>query len=376
MKRIVPTRGFTIIELLVVISIISLLIGILLPAVGKARDNARVSVSKSNLRQLGVAMHSYASDWADRQFTPVRDTMGAYGSVSEYNSQVYGAPDNPDVPDRFEVHPPIMWGWGSEGWLWCYIMNSAGHHWAIQAINFTGGAKYFGWFRFPNIKPIHSYLGGKVYDPVFYAPKDRLSLAAAEPCMDDPGEFVGGQQGSPGGPCNPPIWCTYCWSPAAMFNPEVMRPDDDNLPQSQRGFQRPFDLPSGFRVPSMSQVQYPTLKTHMLEHQWLQNVEVECNSAFDPFASVLDCEPFYFNHALTSHPVTLFYDAHVSLVGVLEAMLADKRHDKQVGYGLWSRDTPLGDDGYMIDVGYDFAQASFHILTTSGALGRDILGKE
>ncbi len=123
MKRIVSTRGFTIIELLVVISIIALLIGILLPAVGKARDNARVSVSKSNLRQMGVAMHSYASDWADRQYTPVRDTLGVYGSVSQYNSQVYGAPDNTNVPDRYEVHPPIMWGWGSEGHMWCYIMN-------------------------------------------------------------------------------------------------------------------------------------------------------------------------------------------------------------------------------------------------------------
>ncbi len=75
------TRGFTIIELLVVISIISLLIGILLPAVGKARDTARVSVSKSNLRQLGVAMHSYASDWAERQYTVAVDTLGAYDSV-------------------------------------------------------------------------------------------------------------------------------------------------------------------------------------------------------------------------------------------------------------------------------------------------------
>ncbi|MHC4414935.1 MAG: type II secretion system protein [Planctomycetota bacterium] len=362
-------HGFTIIELLVVISIIALLIGILLPAVGKARDNARVSVSRSNLRELGVAMHNYSADWEDRQYTPVRDTIGAYGSVQNYNTQVYGSPDG-DLDPRWQVHPPIIWGIGSEGHIWCYVMSSSGHHWAIEPINFGGGAAYFGWFRFPNTKAIFQYLGGKSYDQVFYAPKDRLSLAAAEPCMDDPGETVGTD------PCNPPIWTTYCWSPAAMYDPNVFRPDDPDLPSEKRGFQDPWSLPSGFRVPSMSQIKYPGLKTHMLEHQWLQNVEVECNPAFDPWGSVLDCEPYYFNHALTSQPVTLFYDAHVSFVGAHEAMLADRRHENQAGYGLWSRDTPFGEDGYMIDVGYDFAETSFHILTTEGPLGRDVLGKE
>jgi type II secretory pathway pseudopilin PulG len=365
--------AFTIIELLVVISIIALLISILLPAVGKARDNAKVAVSRSNLRELGNAMYQYAADWQDRQYTPSRDTLASYGSdhasaIAAYNQQ-FGPPDS-DIPERYQVHPPIMWGWGAEGWMWCYIFNGGIHSWSVMPIHFEGGVKYFGWFRFPNVKAIHNYLGGKSYDPVFYAPKDYLSLRAAEPCMEDPGEAVGGDPDNPGGPCNPPIWCTYVWSPAALFGSGVLRNED------QGGFQDPFALPSGLRVPSMSQVRYPDLKTHMLEHQWLQNVEVNCNPAFNPFGSVLDCEPYYFNHALTSQPVTLFYDGHVAMTGAHEAMLADRRHKAQFGYGLWSRDTPMGTDGYMIGIGYDFAETSYAILTTDGAQGRDILGKE
>ncbi|MHC4774704.1 MAG: type II secretion system protein, partial [Planctomycetota bacterium] len=80
------SEGFTIIELLVVVSIIALLVGILLPAIGKARDNARVNTSKSNLRQIGIAHQTYAADWADRHVTYVRDNLGLYGGdVVAYN---------------------------------------------------------------------------------------------------------------------------------------------------------------------------------------------------------------------------------------------------------------------------------------------------
>jgi prepilin-type N-terminal cleavage/methylation domain-containing protein/prepilin-type processing-associated H-X9-DG protein len=103
-------RGFTLIELLVVIAVIALLIGLLLPAVQAAREAARRAQCTNNLKQFGLAMHSYHQTYD--VFPP--------GYVSgTRNNLVTGQETGPG------------WGWGT------FILNELEQKALYNAVNFS-----------------------------------------------------------------------------------------------------------------------------------------------------------------------------------------------------------------------------------------------
>jgi prepilin-type N-terminal cleavage/methylation domain-containing protein len=382
--------GFTIVELLVVISIIALLVGILVPAVNKARDTAKMTQSKSNLHQVTIAMANYSADWNGDHFTSAPPDLSAGARrglpVETARQQMVGGstPIGIRLGERSQADD-----------TWVYFLNNiegvvpyafySGNTAAAVSLGRAPMAG-FGTWRYPNALQVAEYMNGLPLHKAYFSPKDNIALRALEGCDSLNGSMCVSSVGAGiwGGD---PAWnsnmilapSSYCISPAMMYNAQVYawNPDSDE----EITFTDPMDINTGFRPSTIDQAQFPNLKSWLMEHYWLQNPVTDCGlnwdgSWFANLGSCWDgCEPFHFNNSYKSAPITAFSDGHV---GTFEVAQAD-RDDALVGQsnemGLWHRFTGDGVNGYFNGRGSDWINWSGHTHTTGGIKGRDILGK-
>ncbi|MGI9013045.1 MAG: type II secretion system protein [Phycisphaerales bacterium] len=336
-------RGFTLVELLVVISIIALLIGILLPAIGKARDSSKVTISLTNLKNFGTAHATYSSEWNGRQWTTCPDDLSI--KISGYQMDYSANPVIPRVPLGFDQDGNFY---------------ATGRGWAIQPMWYTSNCS-LGSFRAFHTQPFNHYLNDKVYDRIFWAPKDYTINENIFEFQANPSQWPGGS--------TPFYFSTYCSSVAAQVSPDVYRGG------IQGPSQRAKDLPAGHRAPNYGSCLYPDLKTHMLEHYWLQR---------NPSESIPNTSgvPWFFNMGPDSSPATLFYDGHARLMSVREAVASSRRVIAQAGnntaFALDADDPAcFGSSGYFENYAYNGATTeinSYHVFTRDGIRGRDTTG--
>ena len=128
--------GFTLVELLVVISIIALLIALLLPALAAARNLAESTVCLSNLRQCGLALQEYADE----------------------NAGVIAVGGNPT-----EWAPPYPWTYFIDG---------------QEMTGANGGAYYGGHYISPDSTALHCPLNGTQGTGVWWGPPDQCGTYA------------------------------------------------------------------------------------------------------------------------------------------------------------------------------------------------------
>ncbi|MEZ6318100.1 MAG: type II secretion system protein [Phycisphaerales bacterium] len=163
MHRRTPRLGFTLVELLVVIAIIAVLIAVLIPGLGRARDWAKTVKCLSNQRQIGIAWGSYVADyqeypWGER---PKESLLGTLAS---------------DHPYRY-YSIQMQWGWGGVHW---YGVDDNGEPILNDALGIP----------VPGKRPVNPYLGGTVIteqggEP-FLCPADFGLSIANHPEKDTP----------------------------------------------------------------------------------------------------------------------------------------------------------------------------------------------
>ncbi|MGE3809279.1 MAG: type II secretion system protein, partial [Gemmataceae bacterium] len=108
-----PRKGFTLVEMLVVIAVIMILIALLLPAVQKVREVARSTSCKNNLHQIGYAYRNWQATMGRTNLSPYNWTKDLLKYV-ENNEQLYRCPSDLKVASAtgvgFSTSANVLYG--------------------------------------------------------------------------------------------------------------------------------------------------------------------------------------------------------------------------------------------------------------------------
>ena len=423
-RQTTPRTGFTLVELLVVISIIALLVGILLPAISRARDNAMVGQSKSNIRNVRVASDMYMNDHNGRGWNgcPANLSNGPKGEwtgISAQNALIawrnrYWTMQDGGLGGKMIIPPGIQPCETTGGRQWFVDLTTCAEVDQVIPYCFGEGLSVSprgyarqGTYRFPNSRQMAEYMEDKCYNKVFWSPKDRVITRELQYCWDADGSTCATTlNGDLEGEYTVDIPflmvpSSYSFSPPNMMNSYCYRkPKASESPTD--AFTDPMAIPGGFRQNTLAQCKFSSNKTYLMETHWLQNLTTgECGArwgdstygyhypAGDDNASTWSydgCYPHYFNASWRSSPVAAMCDGSITQISV---ELAEK-HDYVVAgqngstgdvasyKGLWHRGV-AGDleNGFFIECRSDWAQWSGHVMTTGGMCeGRDILPED
>jgi prepilin-type N-terminal cleavage/methylation domain-containing protein/prepilin-type processing-associated H-X9-DG protein len=148
-------RAFTLIELLVVIAIIAILAAILFPVFAKAREAARATQCKSNMKQLALGLSMYVQDYDELYLNRSTPWVGGTGSHWGYaiqpyikNLGVHRCPSNPQGMALVSAAPPVGSGlqqlprsYGINAW---FVGNDVNNHLAMASITDPADRIVFG----------------------------------------------------------------------------------------------------------------------------------------------------------------------------------------------------------------------------------------
>jgi len=346
-------RAFTIVELLVIVAVVGVLLAALIPTVHRLRSDSGQIVSASNLQHLAFSHAMYSASSNGRQPTWVPDDLGLFGGNIQAYAATLGCPSQ------------HILGFGANQGLWGYYLPcgvSTGN-WGNVVFYQPNSLSSVGTgaFRSPGSQAFSTYVDGRYYSPLLYAPNDTATYGFASPMFGFQGQFTLLDAPSPA-----VVQSSYAFSPAGMWHPSV---HGKNASTGQ-WWTNPTTTSVGFISPSYAQCQYPELKTLMIEHNWNLGQPGPINDGFTGGQT-----PYFFSHGIAASPLTLFHDGRVAELPNAQVAADDATVLAGTGgeVGLWTRDTPVGADGYYGSVSFDGFVTGHHVLTADGILGRDVL---